>query len=75
MHTGESDDAGRVLTGTELHLADQVAIGRGARRRRHSAACPAAIVRGVAFARSDEGAGAGVMPAERDLFRAPGDAG
>ena len=25
VHTGESDDAGRVLQGTELHVADQVA--------------------------------------------------
>ena len=46
VHTGESDDAGRVLQGTELHVADQVA----------SAAelvvgpfggVPAAVVRGV----------------------------
>ena len=68
VHTGESDDAGRVLQGTELHVADQVA----------SAAelvvgpfggVPAAVVRGVAFERSDAGAGAGLMPAERDLFR------
>ena len=47
VHTGESDDAGRVLQGTELHVADQVA----------SAAelvvgpfggVPAAVVRGLA---------------------------
>jgi coenzyme F420-0:L-glutamate ligase/coenzyme F420-1:gamma-L-glutamate ligase len=68
VHTGESDDAGRVLQGTELHVADQVA----------SAAelvvgpfggVPAAIVRGLAYARSDAGASAGLMPGERDLFR------
>ncbi|MDX6596990.1 MAG: coenzyme F420-0:L-glutamate ligase / coenzyme F420:gamma-L-glutamate ligase [Gaiellales bacterium] len=68
VHTGESDDAGRVLQGTELHVADQVA----------SAAelvvgpfggVPAAVVRGLAYARSDVGASAGLMPGERDLFR------
>jgi coenzyme F420-0:L-glutamate ligase/coenzyme F420-1:gamma-L-glutamate ligase len=68
VHTGESDDAGRVLQGTELHIADQVA----------SAAelvvgpfggVPAAVVRGLAYERSDAGAGAGLMPGERDLFR------
>ena len=70
VHTGESDDAGRVLQGTEVHVADQIA----------SAAelvvgpfggVPAAIVRGVVRARSDAGARAGLMPAERDLFRGP----
>ncbi len=74
IHSGERDDAGRVLQGTELHIADQVA----------SAAelvvgpfggVPAAIVRGLAYERSDAGAAAGLMPAERDLFRAPGASG
>ena len=73
VHTGESDDAGRVLQGTELHVADQIA----------SAAelvvgpfggVPGAIVRGVAFERSAAGAAAGLMPAERDLFRNPNTA-
>jgi F420-0:gamma-glutamyl ligase len=73
VHTGDRDDAGRVLQGTELHVADQIS----------SAAelvvgpfggVPAAIVRGVAFERSDVGAGAGLMPPERDLFRNPGPA-
>jgi coenzyme F420-0:L-glutamate ligase/coenzyme F420-1:gamma-L-glutamate ligase len=72
VHTGDSDDAGRVLQGTELHVADQVA----------SAAelvvgpfggVPAAVVRGLAYERSDAGAGAGLMPAERDLFRGGGE--
>ena len=71
LHTGESDDAGRVLQGTELHVADQVA----------SAAelvvgpfggVPAAVVRGLAYERSDAGAGAGLLPVERDLFRGSG---
>jgi coenzyme F420-0:L-glutamate ligase/coenzyme F420-1:gamma-L-glutamate ligase len=71
VHTGERDDAGRVLQGTELHVADQIA----------SAAelvvgpfggVPAAVVRGLAYARSDAGARAGLMPAERDLFRNAG---
>jgi len=74
VHTGDSDDAGRVLQGTELHVADQIS----------SAAelvvgpfggVPAAIVRGVVFERSDAGARAGLMPRERDLFRDPGSAG
>jgi coenzyme F420-0:L-glutamate ligase / coenzyme F420-1:gamma-L-glutamate ligase len=72
VHTGDRDDAGRVLQGTELHVADQVA----------SAAelvvgpfggVPAAVVRGLAVERSDGGAGAGLMPAERDLFRGGDD--
>jgi coenzyme F420-0:L-glutamate ligase/coenzyme F420-1:gamma-L-glutamate ligase len=74
VHTGESDDAGRVLQGTELHVADQVA----------SAAelvvgpfggVPAAVVRGLAHERSDAGARAGLMPHERDLFRGPDGSG
>ncbi len=74
VHTGESDDAGRVLQGTELHVADQVA----------SAAelvvgpfggVPAAVVRGLAHERSDAGARAGLMPRERDLFRGPDGSG
>ncbi|HET6173836.1 MAG TPA: coenzyme F420-0:L-glutamate ligase [Gaiellales bacterium] len=68
IHTGERDDAGRLLQGTEVHLADQIA----------SAAelvvgpfggVPAALVRGLSVQRSDAGARAGLMPAERDLFR------
>ena len=58
VHTGESDDAGRVLQGTELHVAD-----RSPPRRSSSSApsggVPAAVVRGVAFERSDAGAGSG----------------
>jgi coenzyme F420-0:L-glutamate ligase/coenzyme F420-1:gamma-L-glutamate ligase len=74
VHTGESDDAGRVLQGTELHVADQVA----------SAAelvvgpfggVPAAVVRGLAHEQSDAGARAGLMPGERDLFRGPDGSG
>jgi coenzyme F420-0:L-glutamate ligase/coenzyme F420-1:gamma-L-glutamate ligase len=74
VHTGESDDAGRVLQGTELHVADQIA----------SAAelvvgpfggVPAAVVRGLTYERSDAGARAGLMPPERDLFRVPEGSG
>ena len=74
VYTGESDDAGRVLQGTELHVADQVA----------SAAelvvgpfggVPAAVVRGLAHEQSDAGARAGLMPRERDLFRGPDGSG
>jgi coenzyme F420-0:L-glutamate ligase/coenzyme F420-1:gamma-L-glutamate ligase len=70
VHTGERDDAGRVLQGTEVHLADQVAsaselvVGP-------LGGVPAAIVRGLAWTRSDAGAQAGLMPADRDLFRGP----
>jgi coenzyme F420-0:L-glutamate ligase / coenzyme F420-1:gamma-L-glutamate ligase len=69
IHTGEADDAGRVLQGTELHLADQIAsaaelvIGP-------FGGVPAVVVRGLAYERSDAGARAGLMPPERDLFRA-----
>ena len=46
VHTGERDDAGRVLQGTEVHVADQIALGRGARhgalrRRARGASCAA----------------------------------
>jgi coenzyme F420-0:L-glutamate ligase / coenzyme F420-1:gamma-L-glutamate ligase len=74
VHSGERDDAGRVLQGTEVHVADQIAsaselvVGP-------FGGVPAAVVRGVAHARSEKGAAAGLMPAERDLFRAPGAAG
>ena len=68
VHTGETDDAGRVLQGTEVNAADQLAsaaelvLGPFGR-------VPAAVVRGVAVERSDAGARAAVMPRERDLFR------
>jgi coenzyme F420-0:L-glutamate ligase/coenzyme F420-1:gamma-L-glutamate ligase len=68
IHTGESDDAGRVLQGTEINLADQVSsaaeLVMGA-----FGGVPGALVRGLAYARSDEGARAALMPGERDLFR------
>ena len=70
IHSGERDDAGRVCRAP-------VARGRPDRvglraRRRASAGRPAAVVRGLAYERSDAGAAAGLMPAERDLFRDPG---
>jgi coenzyme F420-0:L-glutamate ligase/coenzyme F420-1:gamma-L-glutamate ligase len=74
IHTGERDDAGRVLQGTEVHLADQIAsaaelvVGPYGR-------VPAAVVRGLVLERSDAGARAGVMPRERDLFRGSGAPG
>jgi coenzyme F420-0:L-glutamate ligase/coenzyme F420-1:gamma-L-glutamate ligase len=67
-YTGLADDVGRVLEGTEVHVADQLA----------SAAelvlgpiggTPAAVVRGARFPPSDDGAGTGLIPPERDLFR------
>jgi coenzyme F420-0:L-glutamate ligase/coenzyme F420-1:gamma-L-glutamate ligase len=68
VHSGERDDAGRVLQGTELHVADQIASAAelvlGA-----FGGIPAAVVRGLAYERSDAGARAGLMPEERDLFR------
>jgi coenzyme F420-0:L-glutamate ligase / coenzyme F420-1:gamma-L-glutamate ligase len=74
VHSGERDDAGRVLQGTELHVADQIAsaselvVGP-------FGGVPAAILRGLAFEPSDAGASAGLMPAERDLFRDSGGPG
>ena len=65
---GESDDAGRVLQGTELHVADQIASAAELVLGPFGGV-PAAVVRGVAFTASDAGARAGLMPAERDLFR------
>lgn len=72
VHTGESDDAGRVLQGTEIHIADQVASAAELVMGPFGGV-PAAVVRGLAHGRSDAGARAGVMPAERDLFRQAGD--
>ena len=69
-----TDDAGRVLQGTELHVADQIASAAELVLGPFGGV-PAAVVRGVAFERSDAGARAGLMPAERDLFRAAGGEG
>jgi len=68
VHTGERDDAGRVLQGTEVHVADQIAAAAELVMGPYGGV-PAAVVRGLAFTRSDAGARAGLMPAERDLFR------
>jgi coenzyme F420-0:L-glutamate ligase / coenzyme F420-1:gamma-L-glutamate ligase len=74
VHTGEQDDAGRVLQGTEIHVADQVAAAAELVMGPFGGV-PAAIVRGVPFAPSDAGAGTGLMPPERDLFRPSNDSG
>jgi coenzyme F420-0:L-glutamate ligase / coenzyme F420-1:gamma-L-glutamate ligase len=67
-YTGLPDDVGKVLEGTEVHVADQLA----------SAAelvlgpiggTPAVVVRGASYPRSEEGAASGLIPPERDLFR------
>ena len=74
VHTGRTDDAGRVLQGTELHVADQIASAAELVLGPFGGV-PAVVVRGVAFTPSDAGAGAGLMPAERDLFRGEQAAG
>jgi coenzyme F420-0:L-glutamate ligase / coenzyme F420-1:gamma-L-glutamate ligase len=74
IHTGEEDDAGRVLQGTELHVADQIASAAELVLGPFGGV-PAAIVRGLTYERSDGGANAGLMPAERDLFRGEADSG
>ena len=68
VHTGAIDDAGRVLQDTEIHVADQIASAAELVLGPFGGV-PAVVVRGVAFERSDAGAQAGLMPAERDLFR------
>jgi coenzyme F420-0:L-glutamate ligase/coenzyme F420-1:gamma-L-glutamate ligase len=68
VHTGESDDAGRVLQGTEVNVADQLASAAELVLGPFGGV-PAAVVRGVAVQRSDEGARAALMPPDRDLFR------
>ena len=68
VHTGERDDAGRVLQGTEVHVADQIAAAAELVVGPYGGV-PAAVVRGLAFESSDVGARSGLMPAERDLFR------
>jgi coenzyme F420-0:L-glutamate ligase/coenzyme F420-1:gamma-L-glutamate ligase len=65
---GEPDIYGRVLEATVTALADQVAAvadlvaGQAAERR------PVVLVRGLAFAPSDRGAGALLRPAGEDLY-------
>ncbi len=67
-YLGEVDPAGRPLTATVLALADELAsaaepvMGKLAR-------IPAALVRGLPFAPSDEGSKALVRDPARDLFR------
>ena len=68
VHTGERDDAGRVLQGTEVHVADQISAAAELVMGPYGGV-PAAVVRGLAFERSAAGARTGLMPAERDLFR------
>ena len=67
-HTGESDDSGRVLQGTEINIADQLAsaaeLVMGA-----FGGVPAARIRGYAWRPGTRGARALVLPVERDLFR------
>ena len=67
-HTGERDDAGRVLQGTELHVADQIASAAELVMGPFGGV-PAVVVRGLSLEHSDEGAHAGLMPPGRDLFR------
>jgi coenzyme F420-0:L-glutamate ligase / coenzyme F420-1:gamma-L-glutamate ligase len=65
---GTLDSAGRALEHTEIHVADAIAstaelvLGQ-------VGGVPAALVRGLAFARGDDGAVSGLIPAARDLFR------
>jgi coenzyme F420-0:L-glutamate ligase/coenzyme F420-1:gamma-L-glutamate ligase len=66
---GTIDSAGRALEHTEIHVADAIAttaelvLGQ-------VGGVPAALVRGLAFARGEDGAVTGLIPAGRDLFRA-----
>jgi coenzyme F420-0:L-glutamate ligase/coenzyme F420-1:gamma-L-glutamate ligase len=65
---GTLDSAGRRLENTEVHVADAIAstaellLGQ-------VGGVPAVLVRGLAFARGDDGAVSGLIPADRDLFR------
>jgi coenzyme F420-0:L-glutamate ligase/coenzyme F420-1:gamma-L-glutamate ligase len=65
---GTLDSAGRRLENTEVHVADAIAstaelvLGQ-------VGGVPAVLVRGLAFVAGDDGAVAGLIPAERDLFR------
>jgi coenzyme F420-0:L-glutamate ligase/coenzyme F420-1:gamma-L-glutamate ligase len=74
VHTGERDDAGRVLQGTEIHVADHIASAAELVMGPFGGV-PGAVVRGLALERSDAGARAGLMPEERDLFRGAGESG
>ena len=66
---GTIDSAGRALEHTEIHVADAIAstaelvLGQ-------VGGVPAVLVRGLPFARGEDGAVAGLIPPGRDLFRA-----
>jgi coenzyme F420-0:L-glutamate ligase / coenzyme F420-1:gamma-L-glutamate ligase len=66
---GTLDSAGRRLENTEVHVADAIAstaelvLGQ-------VGGVPAVLLRGLTPAGGDEGAAAGLIPADRDLFRA-----
>jgi len=66
---GTLDSAGRRLENTEVHVADAIAstaelvLGQ-------VGGVPAVLLRGLVFAGGEEGAVTGLIPAERDLFRA-----
>ena len=66
--TGLADDRGRVLQGTEVHVADQLAsaaeLAMGP-----IGGVPAAVIRGFDWASGTAGARDTVIPADRDLFR------
>ena len=67
-YTGSADDRGRILQGTEVHLADQLASAAELAMGPFGGV-PAAVIRGVRWASGGRGARETVIPAERDLFR------
>lgn len=70
---GTLDSAGRRLENTEVHVADAIASSAELLLGQVGGV-PAVLVRGLAFARGDDGASSGLIPADRDLFRSSGRA-
>jgi coenzyme F420-0:L-glutamate ligase/coenzyme F420-1:gamma-L-glutamate ligase len=68
---GALDSAGRRLENTEVHVADAIASAAELLLGQVGGV-PAALLRGLRFTVGDEGAASGLIPAERDLFRASG---
>ena len=65
---GLPDDDGRAFAGTAVHVADELAAAADLLLAA-AGRTPAAVIRGLNFARGDERAADAVMPVQRDLFR------
>ena len=67
-HRGRRDEYGNPLVATEVALADEIAAAADLVKGK-LAGVPVAIVRGLSYHQSDDGARTTVRPAEEDMFR------